>query len=220
VGVAFFDLDRTLITVSSGHLWFRRERAQGRLSVGQAVEAAMWGLLYNAGLMQSHSGLDRAVRALAGQPEAEMIARSRSFYDEEIAQTVAPGAHAVLAGHRESGDKIVLLTSSTNYVADCIRDDLGLDAALAMRLESRDGLFTGRIEQLCFGAAKVAIAERWAQDHGIELSACSFYSDSYTDLPMLERVGTPIAVHPDRRLLKIARKRGWTVLDWLEDSAA
>jgi len=220
VSAAFFDLDRTLITVSSGHLWFRRERALGHLSLRQAMEAGVWGLLYNAGLMQSHSGLERAVRSLAGQPEAEMIARSREFYDEEIAGTVAPGAHPVLAAHRERGDQIVLLTSSTNYVADCICTDLQLDAALAMRLEVEDGLFTGSIEQLCFGRAKVKIAERWAQEHGIDLADCSFYSDSYTDLPMLEKVGRPIVVHPDRRLRTLATKRGWPIEDWRSSDAA
>jgi len=220
VTAAFFDLDRTLITVSSGHLWFRRERAQGRLSLKQAMEAGLWGLLYNAGLMHSHSGLARAVRALEGQSEAQLAARSREFYDEEIAGTVAPGAHQVLARHREHGDRIVLLTSSTNYVADCIRRDLQLDAALAMRLQVRDGLFTGDIEQLCFGAAKVQIAEQWAQQQGIDLADCSFYSDSYTDRPMLEKVGTAVAVNPDRRLRKHAQKQGWTILDWRSSQAA
>jgi len=220
MSAAFFDLDRTLITVSSGHLWFRRERALGRLSLKQAVEAGIWGLLYNAGLMQSHSGLERAVRALAGQPEAEMIARNRTFYDEEIVGTVAPGAHAVLATHRERGDQLVLLTSSTNYVADFICQDLQLDAALAMRLEVEGGLFTGSIEQLCFGRAKVQIAERWAQEQGIDLAECSFYSDSYTDLPMLETVGKPIVVHPDRRLRSVATKRGWPIQDWRSGVAA
>ena len=220
MSAAFFDLDRTLITVSSGHLWFRRERAQGRLSLSQAMEAGLWGLLYNAGLMQSHNGLERAVRGLSGQSEAEMIARSHTFYDEEIAHTVAPGAHEVLAAHRAQGDQLVLLTSSTHYVADCIRNDLNLDDALAMRLQASEGRFTGRIEQLCFGAAKVDIARRWADERDIKLSDCSFYSDSYTDLPMLEQVGTPIAVHPDRRLLKVARKRGWAVMDWRAPAAA
>ena len=211
---AFFDLDRTLITVSSGHLWFRRERALGRLSLMHAVEAGLWGLLYNAGLMKSHRGLERAVRALTGQSEAEMIARSLDFYSEEIAHTVAPGAHEVLAAHRERGDLLVLLTSSTHYVADCIQRDLNLDEALAMRLEAADGLFTGRIEQICFGAAKIDVAQRWASERGIDLRDCSFYSDSYTDLPMLDQVGTPVAVHPDRRLLKVALKRGWAIMDW------
>ena len=220
MSAAFFDLDRTLITVSSGHLWFRRERAEGRLTITQAIEAGIWGLLYNAGLMQSHNGLERAVRGLTGKSEAEMIDRSNRFYDEEIAHTIAPGAHEVLAAHREKGEPLVLLTSSTHYLADCIRRDLNLDEALAMRLEAADGLFTGHIEQLCFGAAKVDIARRWASERDIDLAQCSFYSDSYTDLPMLEQVGRPVAVHPDRRLVRVARKRGWEVMDWHTTAAA
>ncbi|MBJ93365.1 MAG: HAD-IB family hydrolase [Rickettsiales bacterium] len=217
---AFFDLDRTLISVSSGHLWFRRERAEGRLSWYGAIEAAVWGTMYTAGLTRSGRGLQRAVRNLQGESETEMIARSREFYANEIAHCVSPGAHAVLQRHREAGEKIVLLTSSTNYLAELIGRDLQFDEVLAMRLEAQDDRFTGRIEQLCFGPAKVQVAEAWALQQGVDLEQCWFYSDSYTDLAMLERVGKPVAVHPDRRLLKTAQRRGWPIQDWTQPARA
>jgi len=60
----------------------------------------------------------------------------------------------------------------------------------------------------------VTLAERWATEHGIDLAASYFYSDSYNDLPMLQRVGTAIAVNPDARLRRLARRRGWAVQQW------
>jgi phosphoserine phosphatase len=70
------------------------------------------------------------------------------------------------------------------------------------------------LEPLCFGAGKVVAAEAWAARHGVDLADTTFYTDSYTDLPMLERVGRPVAVNPDPRLARTARRRGWPILRW------
>ncbi|MCP4870560.1 MAG: HAD family hydrolase [Proteobacteria bacterium] len=211
---AFFDLDRTLLSVNSGALWFRRERAEGRLPLTQAVEAGLWMGLYGVGLLRARTALGRAVRAVAGQSEAELEERTRRFYSLDVASSFAPGGLAAVQAHREAGDTLVLLTSSSEYISRCVQEELGLDDILCMKLGVSGGRFTGEIEQLCFGAAKVTVAQQWAEPRGIDLANCWFYSDSITDLPMLERVGRAMVVHPDPRLGRVARKRGWPVLDW------
>ena len=85
---------------------------------------------------------------------------------------------------------------------------------LSSELEVEHGVFTGRPAAFCFGHHKVALAERWAERHGVDLATSYFYSDSYNDLPMLERVGTAIAVNPDTRLYRHARRRGWATSRW------
>jgi phosphoserine phosphatase len=70
------------------------------------------------------------------------------------------------------------------------------------------------VRPICYGPGKVEVAEAWACANGVDLAASSFYSDSSTDVPMLERVGRPYAVHPDPRLALLARSRGWPILDW------
>jgi len=85
---------------------------------------------------------------------------------------------------------------------------------LASELEVEAGTFTGRARTLCFGRHKVRLAEQWAREHGIDLARSYFYSDSYNDLPMLERVGTAIAINPDARLRRLARQRRWQVREW------
>jgi len=211
---AFFDLDRTLLSVNSGSLWFRRERAEGRLPLHQAVEAGMWMTLYGVGLLRAGTALGRAVRTVAGQSEEELEARTRRFFHEDVAKSFTPGGLQAVQAHREAGDKLVLLTSSSLYLSRCVQERLALDDILCMRLGVSGGKFTGEIDQLCFGASKVTTAERWAEPHGIDLATCWFYTDSITDLPMLERVGRPMVVQPDPRLGRVARKRGWPVLDW------
>ncbi len=213
---AIFDLDRTLLAVNSGTLWFKRERAAGRLPLVQAVEAAGWMGLYGLGLMNGEVALGRAVRGIAGEAESVLIDRLNAFYDEELAHAFAPGGVAAVRAHQRAGDPTVLLTSASGVIGRRVQTDLGLDAALGLELEVVDGHYTGAISQLSFGRAKVALAERWADENDVDLTRSWFYSDSVTDLPLLERVGRAMVVQPDARLSRLARKRGWPILDWGE----
>ena len=83
-------------------------------------------------------------------------------------------------------------------------------------LEQQDnGFLTGRLAgQVCYGDGKIVRARRLLEELGGSLEAATFYSDSITDLPLLERVGTPVAVCPDRRLSRVATRRGWRIEDW------
>lgn len=211
---AIFDLDRTLLSVNSGTLWFKRERAAGRLPLHQAVEAAGWMGLYGLGLMKGDVALGRAVKGIAGEAVTVVEDRLNAFYDEELAGHLAPGGVDAVRAHQRAGDATVLLTSASAVIARRVQDELGLDAALGLELEARDGVYTGAIAQLSFGRAKVGLAEAWAAEQGIDLAQSWFYSDSVTDLPLLERVGRPMVVAPDLRLGRVARRRGWPVLDW------
>ena len=93
---------------------------------------------------------------------------------------------------------------------------LGIDHIVSSELEvGPDGRFTGLlVEPLCFGKGKVTRAERLARELGFDLGESTFYSDSLTDLPLLERVRVPIIVNPDPRLKRIARRRGWRIERW------
>jgi HAD superfamily hydrolase (TIGR01490 family) len=211
---AFFDLDGTLLRVNSGRLWFQRERAAGRLSRSAALEAGIWLSLYGLGLMRARTALGRAAATLAGSCEEEVDQRTQKFFQDDILSLFAPGGLSAVEAHKNAGDRVVLLTSSSLYLGRCVQKHLNLDDILTMRFDVRDGLFTGGIETLCYGKAKITVAEEWANRQGIDLSSSWFYSDSITDLPMLERVGHPRVVQPDARLARRARKRGWPVLDW------
>ncbi|MEE2828328.1 MAG: haloacid dehalogenase-like hydrolase, partial [Myxococcota bacterium] len=116
--------------------------------------------------------------------------------------------------HKQAGDRVVLLTSSSLYLGRCVQQHLELDDILTMRFGVEEGFFTGSIETFCYGRGKVTVAEEWAGRQGIDLATAWFYSDSITDLPMLERVGRAMVVQPDVRLSRVARKRGWPILDW------
>ena len=212
---AFFDLDRTLLTVNSADLWVRRERRLGRITNWQLARAALWLGGYKLGVLDMETALGAALGMLRGVEEEAIRAETHAWWTEEVRQYVAPGARAVLEQHRQQGELLVLLTSSSRYASEMARAEFGLDAVLCQGYEVKDGRFTGQpLRPLCYAAGKVLVAEAWAKEHGVDLAQCAFYSDSSTDLPMLSRVGRPFAVHPDLRLKRAARSRGWPLLDW------
>ena len=109
----------------------------------------------------------------------------------------------------------MLLTSATPYVAEPLAAELAIPHVLCTRLAVENGRFSGSLlPPTCYGVGKVHHAERFAEAHGIDLAQSSFYTDSYSDLPMLQRVGRPVAVNPDRRLSRYARRQGWPIRSW------
>lgn len=212
---AFFDMDRTLLRVDTAMSWVRFLRARGEMPGRMLAKALYWSTLYKLAVLDMDAVFTRLVEDLAGDSEAEMIAKCDIWYRDHVAPEVAPAARVAVEHHREAGHIVVLATGSTQYAARPVARGVGIDHVLSSELEvDAAGAFTGRCAALCFGNHKVKLAEAWATRHGVDLAASTFYSDSYNDLPMLERVGTAIAVNPDARLRRHAKRRGWRVVDW------
>lgn len=215
MALAFFDLDRTLLSVNSGQLWVNYERRAGRIGVSQALRAAFWIFGYHLGFSRMEPVLEEAIATLTGLSEDELRRRTRHFYETEVKNTLRPGASKVVATHQERGDATALLTSSSLYLSEAIQEILGIPHICCNRFEVKSGVFTGKpLLPLCFGAGKLDHAKNLAAELGEDLRNASFYTDSYSDLPVMEAVGHPVAVNPDLPLARLARKRGWEIVDW------
>lgn len=219
--VAFFDLDKTLLAVNSGSLWVRREVALGHLSKRQALRAMAWLARYHLGFAAAEAMVAEAVAQLRGTDARELQRRTERFFLEEVRRTFRPGALEALAAHRAAGDRLVMLTSSSNYLSELVAAELGFHAVLCNRLEvDADGRHTGRVVgRVCFGPGKLPHARTAAAEAGVSLAQSAFYTDSYSDLPVLEAVGQPVAVNPDPRLRRHATRRRWPVVDWGDPQA-
>lgn len=212
---AFFDMDNTLLRVDTGMSWTKFLYRRGELPPKMLAKAIYWSTLYKLAVLDMEAVFTKLCRDLAGDFEHEMIAKCDVWYRTYIAPEVAPAARVAIDAHRRRGDVVVLATGSTCYAARPVARDVGIDHVLSSELEvDAGGAFTGRPSALCFGHHKVALAEAWAARHGVDLAASTFYSDSYNDLPMLQRVGTAIAVNPDTRLRRHAQRSGWAVQHW------
>lgn len=215
MGIAFFDLDRTLISVNAGKLWVESEWRQGFIGRWQVLRAGFWIATYHLGFSRIEGVLEEAIATLEGALEDEIAARTETFYAAEVARTYRRRAREVVEAHRARGDTLALLTSSSVYLAKAVQQELGIEHALCNRFEVVDGIFTGQpVRPLCFGPGKLDHAKQLAEQVGATLEDATFYTDSASDLSVLAVVGNPVAVHPDPALARIARRRGWKIEDW------
>lgn len=212
---AFFDLDRTLIACNTAALFLRDLRRRGEISLSKMAQAAGWLATYHLALVDFSTVTRAVAEFLRGRSEAELAERCQRWVEDEVLPRLLPEGLRRIEKHRRDGHLLALLSTTPCYVARPIARTLGLDDFGATEFEVAGGLFTGNlVGPACYGAGKVHRAERLGLTHGLDLAGSWFYTDSFTDLPMLERVGHAVAVNPDPRLRRAARKKGWPVEDW------
>jgi HAD superfamily hydrolase (TIGR01490 family) len=214
---AFFDMDKTLLRVNSATRWVLRRVRDGHAPRSELLRLAGWLARYSIGVLDADALAARAVAPYAGVPEQTVREQTAAWIREEILGTLSIQARAELDRRRAAGHRCVLLTSATPYAAEPVARAVGISHVLCSRLEVRDGMLTGRtLRPLCYGEGKIAAAEQFAREFSVDLDRSSFFTDSISDLPMLTRVGEPVVVNPDARLLFEARRRGWPVRWWRE----
>ena len=214
---AFFDVDRTLLSVNSGELWVRHMWRTGRLPVGEAARSLLWITQYRLGYLDFEAVTRKAAADYAGREFAAVAAEVERWFDAEIARSLTGAGRARVEQHRREGHRVALLTTGTRFVAEPVARLLGVEPndVLCTELEVADGRLTGRhLAPACGGPGKVIRAQRYADVFGLDLGRSYFYSDSYSDVPMLRSVGHPRVVNPDRRLARYARKRRWQIEIW------
>ncbi|WP_305094544.1 HAD-IB family hydrolase [Prescottella sp. R16] len=208
--IAAFDLDGTLITGYTASAVYRERLRRFDISVAELLRTT--GAALDTQFRGADVGrlMEIAVRGLTGRSEDELTEWSQRLFRQEIASMIYPQARRLLDAHRRAGHRIVMATSATLYQAYWIADDLGIDDILCSRPEVVDGLLTGELTgPALWGAEKAKAVRDFADRVGAPLSEAFAYSNGAEDVPMLESVGRPVALNPDRRLAEIARTEGW-----------
>jgi HAD superfamily hydrolase (TIGR01490 family) len=213
---AFFDLDRTLLRRSSALALAGGFRDRGLISRRQLAKAALFQLLFVA----------RGASAEAVQRIAEDGLRVlKGFTPEEMRELVGAALEPVLKPlvyreplalareHRRRGECVYIVSAALEEIVEALADELGFDGALGTVCEVEDGVYTGRSLRALHHEEKARAVRELAREKGFDLSSCTAYSDSSSDLPFLEAVGHPVAVNPDRALRRIAASRGWPVFE-------
>lgn len=212
---AFFDIDHTVLEINSGSSWVSYQRRSGQLGGWRLVQAIGWLVQYRFGMLDFEAMTKKILVHYEGKPVQPIYDEVDRWFQAEVAWAICNEARERIADHRAQGHVIALLTSATPFLADPVRRALDVTHALCTELEIVDGHLTGKhVPPVCYGAGKVARAERFAEEHDIDLDASYFYTDSVSDLPMLERVGQPRVVNPDPRLRRLSASRGWTFEIW------
>jgi HAD superfamily hydrolase (TIGR01490 family) len=212
---AFFDLDKTVIAKASMVAFSGPFHRAGLLSRRMLLRAA-WGQLVYAQFGASPAKLaklrDSVLRLTRGWDQAEISQIVEDTLVEVVEPIVFDEALDLIRQHREKGHKVFIVSASPEEIVAPLARYLGVDEAIATRAELDDrGRYTGKTQRYCYGPEKVVAIVEAAERDGIDLAASYAYSDSATDRPMLEAVGHPVVVNPDRDLLRAARANGWEV---------
>ena len=209
-------MDRTLVRRETASLYVRYQRSIGEATWRDSARVLYWVAQYTFGVVDAPDVAKKVMRSFAGMEETVLAARCDDWFRRYVEVHVADLGRARVAEHRTKGDVVAIVTGASPYAARPLARRLGIDHVVASELEvDRRGRFTGRgIDPLCYGKGKVERARRLADALGFRLSEATFYSDSYTDLPLLECVAEPVVINPDPRLKRVALRRGWPVQIW------
>jgi HAD superfamily hydrolase (TIGR01490 family) len=212
---AFFDLDKTIIASSSALAFSRPLLRQGLINRRAALKSAYAQLVFS--LAGADAGKTERMRAqISALCAGWDVAQIQAIVNETLHDVVDPLVYAeaaeLIAEHQTLGHDVIVLSATGEEVVAPIADMLGATHSVATRMQIVDGRYSGEVDFYCYGDQKAAAAKRLAAEHGYELSHCHAYTDSSTDIPLLESVGNPHVVNPDRALRKVAVDRGWPVL--------
>ncbi|HUF31767.1 MAG TPA: HAD-IB family hydrolase [Acidimicrobiales bacterium] len=212
---AFFDLDKTVIAKASMVAFGRPLYRAGLLSRWLLLRA-LYGQLVYLYLGADEGRLARmreaALRLTKGWDHAHISSIVRETLEEVIDPIVFEEALDLIRAHQEAGDLVVIISASPEEIVAPLASYLGADVAVATRARlDSEGRYSGELERYCYGPVKAEAMIAMAEERGLDLAECWSYSDSITDVPMLEVVGHAVVVNPDRALLRVAKERGWEV---------
>jgi len=214
---AFFDLDKTIISRSSSLALSRPMYRAGLVTRGQLVRGAYAQLVYaliGADEKKMERLKDGMLQLTRGWDRHEVEGLVRDVLIDVIDPFVYQEALDLMALHQEEGRRIYIVSSSPEEVVRPLAGHFGISGVIATRARIEEGKYTGELEFYCYGDSKAEAIRSLAERLGLDLEGSYAYTDSITDLPMLEAVGHPVAVNPDRELRKEAETRGWDVRDF------
>lgn len=210
---AFFDLDKTVIARAS-MVAFGKPLYRAGLVSRWLLLRALYGQLVYLYLGADEDRMARmresALRVTVGWQRDHIRSLVKETMDEVIDPIVYDEALELIRDHQAAGRRVFIISASPEEIVIPLSEYLGADEAIATRPRTDDdGRYTGEIEFYSYGPFKAEAMRRVAERDGLDLEDCFAYSDSVTDIPMLEAVGHPVAVNPDRALAEYAEEQGW-----------
>lgn len=212
---AFFDFDETLLAIDSSGIGFKVLKENGYLSRWFMVKMSITLLLRKMGAVDDLFMARVFLTFYKGRQIQEFIDSAEAFFQDYLLPNFAPAVVEKLRWHQAEGHETVLISGSIDYYLKPVQTYLEIDHLLCTHLEqSETGILTGKAAgPVCVGHNKVQLARRLAEKRGIDLVQSYAYGNSELDIPILECVGHPVAVNPDKQLAKHAIQHQIPVLE-------
>ena len=207
-----FDVDNTIIKGNSAWYFLLETLSEGIVRFSQIYRLPLEWLAYKLG-RPNMDFIEDAVRHLANIEKSTLERAAQACFERRIRPNIYADAARLIGEALARGDRVIFATSSFQTIIQPLERFFAITGSLASVMDFCDGRTTGRIVgSSLFGFKKRAAVQAWLGENGLRPEDVCCYSDSYTDLPLLEFCGKPVAVNPDRRLAKKAKKRGWDIL--------
>lgn len=209
---ALFDLDQTLLAGFSATSFFRERFISGRMAPREVAETLLGTLSFAVGRTGFSGMMSATTAAYRGLAETVMQEVGEEVFQKYLATQIYPESRALVHAHQEMGHTVAIVSSATRYQAEPLARDLDIEHVLCTQLCVADGVFTGEVEHpTCYGEGKAIAGRELAERFDLDLDQSYFYTDSHEDLPLLEAVGHPRPLNPNRRLAQLAKERQWPV---------
>jgi len=222
MALVIFDLDNTLISGDSDYLWGQYLVEKGVVDA-ESYERANQRFYdeYKRGELDIHEFLQFSLAPLSEHDLPTLDNWHREFMQLKILPLITAASRKLVASHAQSGDTLLIITATNQFVTAPIAAELGINNLLATLPEQLNGRYTGQVEGTpCFQAGKVERLHTWLTEHNHTMKNSWFYSDSHNDLPLLLEVTHPVAVDPDDSLRQTATEKGWPVISLHDDDAS
>jgi putative phosphoserine phosphatase/1-acylglycerol-3-phosphate O-acyltransferase len=209
---AFFDLDQTLLDGFSATSFVRERLVQGRMAPREIAETFLAALSFALGRTGFSGLMSATTAAYRGLAESVLEEVGEEVFERHLEAQIYPEARELVKAHQEAGHTVAIISSATRYQAEPLARDMGIEHVLCTRLAVDDGVLTGEVEHpTCWGEGKAIAARELAAEYDLDLDDCFFYTDSHEDLPLLELVGRPRPLNPNRKLAQIGKERKWPI---------
>jgi len=214
---AFFDLDKTILAKSSSLAFARPFYKGGLIGRADVLKSAYAQFTYlSSGA--DHDQMEAMRHYMSELVKGWDVDQVRRIVSETLDEIVDPAVYEeaveLIEEHKDAGRDVIIISSSGTEVVEPIGERLGVDRAIGTQVEVVDGRYTGEVLFYAYGEGKADAMRALAVENGYDLAECYAYTDSMTDLPMLEVVGHPVCVNPDGALRRVAVERGWPVVDF------
>jgi HAD superfamily hydrolase (TIGR01490 family) len=209
--LAFFDMDYTVLDTSSGLEYVKHLRIQKRIGARLLLHISWWSILYKVAAVDMNRAVPKLLSYVGEVSASNLMKDSYAWVDRSLKAHIAPRAVERIQAHRQQGHRVVLISASTQFAVQPVAEQLDIDFICSQLVIVDDRMTGDVVDPPCYGEGKITWAQHYADDHQATLSDAYFYTDSYSDQPLLDLVGHPVAVNPDARLKRLAQKRGWPI---------
>jgi putative phosphoserine phosphatase/1-acylglycerol-3-phosphate O-acyltransferase len=207
---AIFDFDGTIIAGFSAVALIKEQLRRGDITTREFIEMTSAMLNFGMGTLGFSGMMAINAQFMRGISEQTYIDVGEQLFIDQIAKLIYPESRSLIEAHLAKGHTVAIISSATPYQLDPAARELGIEHVLCTHLEIEDGKFTGGVVRpTCAGSGKVLAAEQLAVKTGANLDESIFYSDSDDDLELMERIGYPQPLNPNKKLASIAAERNW-----------